>query len=84
MIRLDKITKVYSNGESELKALNNICLEIKDGEAVAVMGASGSGKTTLLNIIGCMDKASSGEYYYDDMAVHALMRLSQMISGKNI
>ncbi|MBQ6025710.1 MAG: ABC transporter ATP-binding protein [Lachnospiraceae bacterium] len=71
MIRLDKITKVYSNGESELKALNNICLEIKDGEAVAVMGASGSGKTTLLNIIGCMDKASSGEYYYDDMAVHA-------------
>ena len=70
MIRLNTITKIYSNGESELKALNNICLEIKDGEAVAIMGASGSGKTTLLNIIGCMDKATSGEYYYDDLAIH--------------
>ena len=52
-----KITKI---------ALNNICLEIKDGEFVAVTGPSGSGKSTLLNIIGCMDIPTKGRYYLDD------------------
>lgn len=47
-------------------ALNNICLEIKDGEFVAVTGPSGSGKSTLLNIIGCMDIPTKGRYYLDD------------------
>ena len=46
--------------------MNNICLEIKDGEFVAVTGPSGSGKSTLLNIIGCMDIPTKGRYYLDD------------------
>ncbi len=70
MIRLDKITKIYNGDLYETKALQDISMEIKQGEFVAIMGESGSGKTTLLNIIGGMDVASSGEYYLQDVAVH--------------
>jgi len=72
MIKLVDIVKKYSNGENDLIALNGICLEIEDGEFIAVMGPSGSGKTTLLNILGCMDKVTSGEYYLDNLPVHRL------------
>ena len=65
MIKLENISKVYkTNGET--KALDNVSLEIKDGEFVAIMGDSGSGKTTLLNIIGMMDKETEGKYILDD------------------
>ena len=66
MIRLENVIKIYGEDYEKKIALNNICLEIKDGEFVAVTGPSGSGKSTLLNIIGCMDIPTKGRYYLDD------------------
>ena len=66
MIRLENVIKIYGEDYEKKIALNNICLEIKDGEFVAVTGPSGSGKSTLLNIIGCMDIPIKGRYYLDD------------------
>ncbi len=72
MIALDHVTKIYTSGSVDNKALNDVSLTIGDGEFIAIMGTSGSGKSTLLNIIGCMDSLTEGSYYYDDTAVHAL------------
>lgn len=70
MIRLVNIKKKYVGSNIDVNAVNGISLEIEDGEMVAIMGSSGSGKTTLLNIIGCMDTAPEGEYYYNERPVH--------------
>jgi putative ABC transport system ATP-binding protein len=72
MIRLQDITKVYPMGERELTVLGGINLNIKKGELVAIMGPSGSGKTTLLNLIGCLDKPTSGSYYLERKEVSRL------------
>jgi putative ABC transport system ATP-binding protein len=69
MIQLQDITKTYPMGKNSLTVLKDINLEIKDGEMVAIMGPSGSGKTTLLNLIGCLDKPTSGKYYFGDKEV---------------
>lgn len=70
MIELRKITKTYKkNGELEVKVLQGINLEIKKGDFVAIMAPSGMGKSTLMNIIGCLDKPTSGEYYLDGAEV---------------
>jgi len=66
MIQLQEITKVYPMGKRELTVLNGINLYIERGELVAIMGPSGSGKTTVLNLIGCLDKPTSGSYYLED------------------
>lgn len=71
MIKLQNITKIY-NTNGETKALDNVSLEINDGEFVAIMGDSGSGKTTLLNIIGMMDKETEGTYILDDKDISSL------------
>jgi putative ABC transport system ATP-binding protein len=64
MIKTLKLKKIYTTEEVETTALNDINLEVKEGEYVAIMGPSGCGKSTLLNILGMIDKASSGEYYF--------------------
>jgi putative ABC transport system ATP-binding protein len=72
MIQLQDITKVYSMGKRDLTVLSGIQLSIERGEMVAIMGASGSGKTTLLNVIGCLDKPTSGSYHLDGKEVSRL------------
>jgi len=72
MIELEDITKVYRMGEVEVNALRGITLSITNGEMVAIIGASGSGKSTLLNIIGCLDRPTSGKYIFDGADVSQL------------
>jgi putative ABC transport system ATP-binding protein len=69
IIRLEDIFKVYGIGEIEVKALNNVNLVIQKGEYCSIMGPSGSGKSTAMNIIGCLDRPSTGNYYLDNVNV---------------
>ncbi len=72
MIQLKDISKVYLMGKTELKVLRGINLNIEKGEMAAIMGPSGSGKTTLLNILGCLDRPTSGSYYFEGREVSGL------------
>ena len=72
MIRLQDITKVYPMGKRELTVLRGVSLNIEKGELVAIMGPSGSGKSTMLNLLGCLDKPTSGSYYLEDREVSHL------------
>ena len=72
LIELKNINKSYRNGDQELQVLKDISLEVEEGEFVAIMGPSGSGKSTLMNIIGCLDKASSGTYHIEGTDVSEL------------
>ncbi len=62
IIELSAVTKVYTLGEQHLRALDGISLVVAPGEFVAIMGASGSGKSTLMNVMGCLDRPTSGKY----------------------
>ena len=86
MIKVKNLEKRYFIGSpNELHVLNNINLEIEDGEFVALVGASGSGKSTFMNIIGALDTPTSGEYMLDNQSVHKMSQneLSD-IRGKKI
>ena len=72
LIELQNITKTYSNGGFDLTVLKGVSLEIERGEFVAIVGESGSGKSTLMNILGCLDTATSGSYYFEDKDVSHL------------
>lgn len=77
LIEFRDIKKSYGDGANITYALNGVNLKIYKGEFVAIMGASGSGKSTSMNIIGCLDKPSSGEYLFDGVNVENL-NLNQM------
>jgi len=72
MLELENITKVYKAGQTEIPALRGISCRIKSGEMVSIIGPSGSGKSTLMNIIGCLDKPTSGQYRLDGTEVSEL------------
>jgi putative ABC transport system ATP-binding protein len=72
VIDAQNLTKVYKMGDVEVHALRGLSMQVKRGEVVAIMGPSGSGKSTLMNIIGCLDRPTSGEYILDGKRVSDL------------
>lgn len=72
MIELTDIYKIYSDGESEIRALDGISLNVKQGEFVAIVGSSGSGKSTCMNIIGCLDTPTRGTYKLNGIDVSTM------------
>jgi putative ABC transport system ATP-binding protein len=74
LVRLADVHKTYRTGEMEVAAVRGVSLEIKGGEFVALMGASGSGKSTLMNILGCLDRPTTGHYILDGADVSGLDR----------
>ncbi len=80
IIELNKITRIFKAGDNETKALDAASLSIKKGECVAIIGRSGSGKSTMLNIMGLLDKPTSGEYllYGEDVSSYSDKKQAEM------
>lgn len=72
IVRLENVYKVYGIGETLVQALDGVSLVVKEGEYCSIMGASGSGKSTAMNVIGCLDRPTSGKYYLDNADVSEL------------
>lgn len=71
-IKLESIYKTYQNGNELTHVLKDICLEINNGEFIAIIGPSGSGKSTLMNIIGCLDHSTGGRYFLNEQDISKL------------
>lgn len=80
LIKIENMYKIYNPGEDEVRALDGVSLEIRQGEFVAIIGHSGSGKSTLMNMLGCLDVPTSGQYYLNgrDIAQMSDNRLSDI------
>jgi putative ABC transport system ATP-binding protein len=81
-IVVENITKIYKMGDVEVRALAGVSLTIEQGSFTAIMGASGSGKSTLMNILGCLDRPTSGKYFLDDKDVSRLS-VNQLADVRN-
>lgn len=79
MIKTEKLCMIFTTEDVQTKALNNVSLEIKQGEFVAIMGPSGCGKSTLMNILGTLDSPTSGKYYFNGKEVDRMSE-SQLTS----
>ncbi|MEO0946576.1 MAG: ABC transporter ATP-binding protein [Cyanobacteria bacterium J06641_5] len=71
-IRLERVFKVYGSGDTAVRALDGVDLNVDRGEYCSIMGASGSGKSTAMNIIGCLDRPTAGQYFFDGQDVSQL------------
>ena len=72
LIRFENIHKIYEMGTQQVKALNNVSMSFEKGSFWAIMGASGSGKSTMMNILGCLDRPTSGRYFLEEQDVSEL------------
>lgn len=82
MIELENVTKIYSIGEVKVTALDNVAFSCQKGEFVSIMGHSGSGKSTMMNILGCLDRPTSGKYCIDGQDV-AGMKEDELAAMRN-
>ena len=83
LIEIKNLIKTYSTGETSFNALNGVSLNIENGEFVAIMGASGSGKSTFMNMLGCLDKPTSGSYFLDGIDV-SKMSMDELSEIRNL
>ena len=72
ILKLENVYKNYTQGKEPVPVLKDICLEVEEGEYIAIMGPSGSGKTTLMNVLGCLDVPTSGRYELDGQEIDKL------------
>ncbi len=83
LLSLHRITRVYGQGESEVRALDGVDLDIYPGEFIAVMGPSGSGKSTAMNVLGCLDRPTSGEYFFQGVEVGSISNTARAMLRRN-
>lgn len=83
LIEFREVAKIYGQGEAEVRALDGASFKIETGEFVAIMGPSGSGKSTAMNLIGCLDKPTSGEYLFHGVPVASLHRDQRALLRRN-
>lgn len=82
LIEIKNLIKTYETGDTSFNALNDVSLSVDTGEFVAIMGASGSGKSTCMNILGCLDKPTSGSYFLDGIDV-SKMSMNELSTIRN-
>lgn len=72
IVKFDSVCKIYKMGAQKVRALNSISISFRKGSFWAIMGPSGSGKSTMMNILGCLDRPTSGQYFLEDRDVTTL------------